>query len=116
MQIVERRIGDVAILDLHGKIPGGEGEKVIREAVNRLVDSGTANILVNCADVSYLDSSVVGEIVRALTTVSRTGGQLKLLSVPARIRSLLAMTRLLTIFEVYDSEDEALRAFQTGSA
>jgi anti-sigma B factor antagonist len=106
----------VVVLDLHGRVPGGEGEKVIREAVNRLVDSGIINILVNCADVSYLDSSVVGEIVRALTTVSRTGGQLKLLSLPERIRSLLAMTRLLTIFEVYESEDEALRAFRTGSA
>jgi len=111
MQIVERRVGHVVILDLHGKIPGGEGEKVIREAVNRVVDSGAVNILVNCADVSFLDSSVVGEIVRAHTTVSRTGGKLKLLNVPARIRSLLSMTRLLGIFEIYESEDEAVRSF-----
>jgi anti-sigma B factor antagonist len=111
MQIVERRVGDVAILDLRGKVPGGEGEKAIRQAVDRLVDAGTANILVNCADVSYLDSSVIGEIVRALTTVSRTGGKLKLLCVPARVRSLLSMTRLLSVFEVYESEDEAVRSF-----
>jgi len=111
MEIVERRVGDVVILDLHGKIPGGVGERVIREAVSRLVDSGTANILLNCADVSFLDSSVVGEIVRAHTTVTRTGGKLKLLSVPARIRSLLSMTRLLSIFEIYESEDEAVRSF-----
>jgi anti-sigma B factor antagonist len=111
MKIVERKVGDVVILDLHGRILSGEGERALREAVGRLADSGTANLLVNFADVPYVDSSIVGEIVRMLTTVSRTGGKLKLLSLPARVRSLLSMTRLLAVFETYESEDEAVRSF-----
>jgi anti-sigma B factor antagonist len=111
MKIVERKVGNVVILDLHGRIPGGEGEKAIREVVSRLAGSGPANVLVNFADVSYLDSSIVGEIVRTLTTVSRTGGKLKLLALPERVRRLLSMTRLITIFEVHESEDEAIRSF-----
>jgi anti-sigma B factor antagonist len=111
MKIVERRVGDVVILDLHGRILSGEGERAIREAVGRLVDSGAANLLVNFADVPYVDSSIVGEMVTTLTTVSRTGGKLKLLGLPARVRSLLSMTRLLTVFETYESEDEAVRSF-----
>jgi anti-sigma B factor antagonist len=111
MKIVERRVDDVVILDLHGRILSGEGEKALREAVGRLVGSGPVNVLVNFADVPYVDSSIVGEIVQTLTTVSRTGGKLKLLSLPARIKSLLSITRLLTVFETHDSEDEALRSF-----
>ena len=111
MKIVEREVGQVLILDLHGRILTGQGERALREAVNRLAGSGTANVLINFADVPYVDSSVVGEMVRTLTTVSRKGGKLKLVSLPARIRSLLSMTRLLTIFETYESEDEALRSF-----
>jgi len=111
MQIVERQVGNVVILDLHGRIPGGEGEKIIREAITRLAGSGPARIIINFAGVSYLDSSIVGEIVRTLTTVSRAGGKLKLLSLPERVRRLLSMTRLITIFEVYESEDEAIRSF-----
>jgi anti-sigma B factor antagonist len=111
MTIDERRVGNVVILDLHGRILSGKGEQALREAVGRLADSRTANVLINFADVPYVDSSVVGEIVRTLTTVSRRGGKLKLLNLPARIRSLLSMTRLLTIFETYESEDEAVRSF-----
>jgi anti-sigma B factor antagonist len=111
MKIVERQVGDVVILDLHGRILSGEGEKALREAVGQLAASGPVNVLVNFADVPYVDSSIVGEIVRTLTTVSRTGGKLKLLNLPARIRNLLSMTRLLTVFETYESEDEAVRSF-----
>jgi anti-sigma B factor antagonist len=111
MQIDERRVGDVVILDLHGRISGGEGERAIREAVKGLADSTTANVLINFADVTYVDSSIVGEIVRALTTVSRRGGRLKLLRLPERVRRLLSMTRLLTVFETYETEDEAIRSF-----
>jgi anti-anti-sigma factor len=111
MKILERRVGDVVILDLHGRILTGEGEKALREAARQLADSGAAKVLLNFADVPYVDSSIVGEIVRTLTTVRRQGGNLKLLNLPARIRSLLSTTRLLTIFETYDSEDEAVRSF-----
>jgi anti-sigma B factor antagonist len=111
MKIVERRVGDVVILDLQGRILSGEGERTLRQAVDRLADSRTARVLINFAEVPYIDSSIVGEIVRTLTTVTRTGGKLKLLRLPARIRSLLAMTGLLAVFETYESEDEAVRSF-----
>ena len=111
MKIVERKVGDVVILDLHGRILSGEGEKALRGAVRRLADSGTVHLLINFADVPYVDSSIVGEFVSILTTLRRAGGTLKLLSLPARVRSLLSMTRLLTVFEVYESEDEAVRSF-----
>jgi len=110
MEIVERKVGDVVILDLHGRILSGEGERALREAVDRIAGSGAVNLLINFADVRYVDSSIVGEIVRALTTVSRTGGKLRLLSLPPAIRGLLSMTRLLTVLETSDSEDEALRS------
>ena len=111
MTIAERRVGEVWVLDLHGRMLTGEAEKTLREAVNRLADSGAANVLINFADVPYVDSSVVGEMVRTLTTVRRRGGELKLVNLPARIRSLLSMTRLLAVFETYESEDEAVRSF-----
>ena len=111
MTIAERRVGQVWILDLHGRILTGEGERMLREAVDRLTDSGAANVLINFADVSYVDSSVIGEMVRTLTTVRRKGGKLKVLNLPARIRCLLSITRLLAVFETYESEDEAVRSF-----
>jgi anti-sigma B factor antagonist len=111
MTIVERQVGRVAILDVHGRILIGQGENVLREAVTRLADSGNVNILFTLADVPFIDSSVVGELVRSLTTVSRKGGTVKFLNLPPRIRNLLSMARLLTVFEAYESEDEAVRSF-----
>jgi len=111
MRIVERQVGQVVILDLHGRILIGQGENVLREAVNRLAESGKVNVLLNLADVPFIDSSVVGELVRTLTTLSRQGGKVKLLNLPPRIRNLLSMSRLLTVFEAYESEDEAVRSF-----
>jgi len=111
MTIVERQVGRVVILDFHGKILIGQGENVLREAVTRLADSGNVNVLLNLVDVPFIDSSVVGELVRSLTTVSRKGGTVKLLNLPPRIRNLLEMARLLTVFEAYESEDEAVRSF-----
>jgi len=111
MSIVERQVGRVVILDFHGRIVIGQGENVLREAVNRLADSGNVHILLNLADVPFIDSSVIGELVRSLTTVSRKGGQVKLVKLPPRIKNLLSMARLLTVFEAYESEDEAVRSF-----
>jgi anti-sigma B factor antagonist len=112
MKIVERPVGDVVILDLHGKILIGEGDDALRDAVNRLVDSGKTKILLNLGDVPYVDSAGLGEIVRCYTTVSRKGGQLKLLNLTKKIKDLLAITKLLTVFETYDAEEEALRSFK----
>jgi anti-sigma B factor antagonist len=111
MRIVERQVGSVVILDFHGRILIGQGENALREAVDRLADSGNINILLNLADVPFIDSSVVGELVRTLTTVTRKGGKVKLVNLPPRIRNLLSMARLLTVFEAYESEGEAVRSF-----
>ena len=111
MKIDERTAGDVVVLDLHGKILIGEGDDALREAVNRLADSGKTKILLNLADVPYVDSAGLGEIVRCYTTVSKKGGKLKLLNLTAKIRDLLAITKLLTVFETYDSEPEAVKSY-----
>jgi anti-sigma B factor antagonist len=111
MKIDERTVGDVIVLDLHGKILIGEGDDALREAVNRLADGGKNKILLNLADVPYVDSAGLGEIVRCYTTVSKKGGKLKLLNLTAKIRDLLAITKLLTVFETYDSEADAVKSF-----
>jgi anti-sigma B factor antagonist len=111
MKIVERQVEDVTVLDLHGKILIGEGDDALRDAVTRLVDGGRTKLLLNLADVPYVDSAGLGEIVRCYTTVSRKGGRLKLVNLTKKIQDLLAITKLLTVFETYDSEDEAVRSF-----
>jgi anti-sigma B factor antagonist len=111
MKIVERQVGDVTILDLHGQIMIGEGDDALREAVTRLVDGGKTRLLLNLADVPYVDSAGLGEIVRCYTTVSKKDGRLKLLNLTKKIQDLLAITKLLTVFETYESEDEAVRSF-----
>jgi anti-sigma B factor antagonist len=111
MKIVERQAEDVVILDLHGKILIGEGDDALRDAVTRGVDAGKMKILLNLAYVPYVDSAGLGEIVRCYTTVSRKGGRLKLLNLTKKIQDLLAITKLLTVFETYDSEAEAVKSF-----
>ena len=111
LKIVERQVDRVVILDLHGRLLIGQGQNLLREAVDRLAGSGNTRVLLNLVDVPFIDSSVVGELVRTLTTLSRKGGKLKLLNLPPRIRNLFSMTRLLEVFEAYDSEDEAVRSF-----
>ncbi len=111
MKIVERQVGDVIILDLHGTILIGEGDDALREAVTRLSDSGKTKILLNLADVPYVDSAGLGEIVRTYTTVSRKGGKLKLLNLTKKIQDLLSITKLLTVFETYESENDAVKSF-----
>ena len=111
MKIVERQVGEVIILDLHGKIIIGEGDDALRDAVAKLVDGGKSKILLNLADVPYVDSAGLGEIVRCYTTVSKNGGRLKLINLTKKIQDLLAITKLLTVFETFDAEDEAVRSF-----
>lgn len=111
MKITERQVKDVTILDLEGKILIGEGDDALREAVTRVVDSGKSKILLNLAEVPYVDSAGLGEIVRCYTTVSRKNGRLKLLNLTKKIRDLLSITKLLTVFETFESEDEAVNSF-----
>ena len=112
MQISERVLGDVMVLDLKGKITLGEGDELLKDKVNSLVNQGHRKIILNLADVPYLDSAGLGEVVRAYTTVSRQGGNLKLLNLTKRITDLLAITKLLTVFETFDSEADALRSYE----
>ena len=111
MQITERVVGDVMVLDLKGKVTLGEGDELLKDKVNSVVNQGHRKIVLNLAEVPYLDSAGLGEIVRAYTTVSRQGGSLKLLNLTKRITDLLAITKLLTVFETFDSESEAVKSF-----
>jgi anti-sigma B factor antagonist len=115
MQISERVLGDVMMLDLKGKITLGEGDELLKDKVNSLVNQGHRKIILNLADVPYLDSAGLGEVVRAYTTVSRQGGNLKLLNLTKRITDLLAITKLLTVFETFDSETDAVRSFSASA-
>ena len=111
MQIDQRSSGDVVILDLKGKITLGEGDELLKDKVNSLVNQGYKKIVLNLAGVPYIDSAGLGEVVRTYTTVSRQGGSLKLLNLTKRITDLLSITKLLTVFECHETEAEALRSF-----
>ena len=111
MKIEERASGDVMILDLKGKLTIGEGDELLKDKINSLIQQGHRKLLMNLEGVPYVDSAGLGEIVRTYTTVSRQGGSLKLLNLTKRIEDLLAITKLLTVFDTYDSEQEALGSF-----
>jgi anti-sigma B factor antagonist len=115
MQIQERSVGDVKVLDLKGKITLGEGDELLKDKVNSLVNQGHKKIVLNLADVPYIDSAGLGEVVRTYTTVSRQGGSLKLLNLTKRITDLLSITKLLTVFETFDSENDAVRSFSASA-
>jgi len=111
MDIEERVVNSVTILDLKGKLILGEGDELLRDKINSLVHQGKKFLLLNLEGVPYIDSAGLGEIVRTYTTVQRQGGKLKLLHLTKRIQDLLSITKLLTVFETYDSEPEALKSF-----
>ena len=111
MQIEERVVGDVTILDLKGKITLGEGDEALKDKINSLTLQNRRQILLNLEGVPYIDSAGLGEVVRTYTTVSRQGGQLKLVNLTKRIEDLLSITKLLTVFETFDNEADALQSF-----
>jgi anti-sigma B factor antagonist len=111
MTIDTRTVGDVTILDIHGKITIGEGSAEIRNKVRDLLQSGRKKILLNMGDVSYVDSSGIGELVSSFTTVTNAGGQLKLLQLTKKLQELLAITKLLTVFDTYNDEQEAVASY-----
>ena len=115
MQIEERTAGDVVILDITGRMTLGEGDQILKDKINSLVLDGRKKIILNLEGVPYIDSSGLGEIVRTYTTVSRQGGSLKLLNLTKRITDLLSITKLLTVFETHDSEDDAVRSFSASA-
>lgn len=109
--IHEREVGDVTVLDLSGKITIGEGSVQLREAVRGLLERGKKQILINLGGVDYVDSSGIGELVSCFTTTKNQGGQLKLLNLTKKIKDLLQITKLLTVFDTFDDEAEAIRSF-----
>ena len=112
MQLSERKIGDVVIVDVSGKITLGDGgDQVLKDKMRSLVQQGHGKLLLNLGDVSYVDSAGLGEIVQAYATTSKMGGSLKLLNATKRIKDLLSITKLLTVFQTFDNEAEAIKSF-----
>lgn len=107
LNISERQVGEVTILDLNGDVTFGEGNVALRTAIRRLLSEGKKRIFLNFADVCFIDSSGVGELVSGYTAISRERGQMKLLNLPPRVCEVLAITKLLTVFEVCEEESEA---------
>ena len=108
MDIHTRTVGDVHILDVSGKIILGQGTMVVRNTIKDLLHNGVKKIVVNLAEVNHIDSSGVGELVSSFTAVAKEGGQLRLLNLGAKVREILAITRLLTVFQVFDTEQAAV--------
>jgi anti-sigma B factor antagonist len=111
MQIDERVIGTVTVLDLKGKITLNDGDTALRDKINSLMQQDRRSILLNFGGVPYIDSSGLGEVVRSYTTVSRQNGQLKLVNLTKRITDLLSITKLLTVFETFEDEPSALKSY-----
>jgi anti-sigma B factor antagonist len=112
MDIKERVVEGVSILDLSGKIVLGEGDLQVRDRIKDLLADGQRRMLLNLAEVAYIDSAGLGGLISAYTTTKREGGQLKLVNLTKRIQDLLAITKLITVFETFDSEKDALASFK----
>jgi len=112
MKIENRIVGEVQLLDCSGKITLGEGTMAIRNTVREVLKNGGKKIVLNLADVNYIDSSGIGELVSSFTTVTNQGGQLKLLNLTKKIHELLAITKLLTVFQTFDDEQAAVGSFK----
>ena len=114
MNISERTIGDVVVVDVSGKITLGDGgDTILKDKLRSLVQQGQKKLLLNLADVAYVDSAGLGAIVQSYTTVTNQGGGLKLVNTTKRIKDLLAITKLLTVFDTFDSEAEAVTSYST---
>jgi anti-sigma B factor antagonist len=111
MKIETRIVGETYILDCSGKITLGEGTMAVRNTVKDVLKTGGKKIILNLSDVNYIDSSGIGELVSTYTTVTNQGGQLKLVNLTKKIHELLAITKLLTVFQVFDSEQAAVSSF-----
>jgi len=111
VKLTTRQVGDVSVMDATGRITLGEGSSIFRETLRELVTKGQKKLLLNLADVSYIDSSGIGELVSGFTTVTNQGGQLKLLNLNKRVQDLLQITKLYTVFEVFEDEASAVRSF-----
>jgi len=111
MKASTRQIQDVVVVDLSGQIKLGEGSSVLRDTVKDLLSKGHRKILLNLGEITYIDSSGIGELISAYTSVRREGGELKLLHLTKKVHDLLQITKLYTVFDVKDDEADALAAF-----
>jgi len=112
MEIAERNAGNVTVLDVSGRITLGEGDVLLKDKLHSLLNQGRRDVLLNLENVQYVDSAGLGAIVGAYTTMTRQGGTLKLANVTKRLQDLLSITKLLTVFETFDSEADALRSYR----
>jgi anti-sigma B factor antagonist len=112
LQGTRRQLGDVTIVDFSGKITLGEGSAMLRKTVRELVEAGNKKILLSFYDVDYIDSSGIGELVSAYTTVKNASGELKLLHLTKRVHDILQITRLFTVFDVQSDENVAIHSFK----
>lgn len=113
LNITERRSGSAIVLDLEGNIRLGEGSLELRNALSQLIKGGEKKVLLNLAHVTYIDSSGLGEIVAGYTSLQKNGGEMKLMYLTRRVNELMIITKLLTVFEVFDNETEAVNSFQS---
>ena len=111
MDIKERVVDGVSVLDLSGKIVLGEGDGQVRERIKDLLSDGQKKILLNLGNVTYVDSAGLGALISSYTTTKREGAQLKLVNLTKRIQDLLAITKLITVFDTYDNEQEAIKSY-----
>ena len=111
VKLITRQVGDVTVIDVAGRITLGEGSSVLRDALRDLVSKNQKKILLNLGEVSYIDSSGIGELVSGFTTVTNGGGALKLLNLNKRVKDLLQITKLYTVFDVHEDEAGAIRSF-----
>jgi anti-sigma B factor antagonist len=111
LKITTRQVDGITILDLSGRITLGEGSVQLRDATRDLLSKGSKLILLNLGDVNYIDSSGIGELVSAYTTVRNQGGELKLLNLTKKVHDLLQITKLYTVFDVKDDEASAIASF-----
>lgn len=112
VKMTTRQVGDVTVVDAVGRITLGDGATTFRDTIRDLANAGNKKLLLNLAEVSYIDSSGIGEMVSGFTSVSNQGGSLKLLNLTKRVKDLLQITKLYTVFEVFDDEAHAVRSFQ----
>jgi len=112
VKLTTRQVGDVTVVDAVGRITLGEAATTFRDTLRQLVGSGHKKLLLNLADVSYIDSSGIGEMVSGYTTVNNQGGQVKLLNLTKRVKDLLQITKLYTVFEVFEDESSAVSSFK----
>jgi anti-sigma B factor antagonist len=111
MKATNRQVDGVAVVDMSGRITLGEGSVVLRDTIRDLIGKGQKKILLNLGDVTYIDSSGIGELVSAFTAVRREGGELKLLNLTKKVHDLLQITKLYTVFDIKDDEATAIKAF-----